>query len=163
MQKIHIVRCFTISAGVLLLATAVAKLISANGTTRILHATDPILSIPFGDVFWIVGGVEFICAATCLLSRRLALQAGLVACLATNFAIYRIGLLWIGYQRPCSCLGNLTDALHISPQKADEAMKIILGYLLLGSYGALILLRKVKRESRFNIEPASAEPAGKLK
>src|ERR1022692_729687 len=34
----------------------------------------------------------------------------------------------------CACLGNLTDALHISPQTAETAMKIILGYLPLGSY-----------------------------
>jgi hypothetical protein len=37
-------------------------------------------------------------------------------------------------------MGNLTDALHISPQVADTAIKIILVYLLLGSYAALFWL-----------------------
>jgi cbb3-type cytochrome oxidase subunit 3 len=37
-------------------------------------------------------------------------------------------------------LGNLTDALHIPPQAADTAMKIILAYLLIGSYATLFWL-----------------------
>jgi hypothetical protein len=40
----------------------------------------------------------------------------------------------------CPCLGNLTDALHITPQTADTAMKIILTYLLIGSYASLFWL-----------------------
>jgi hypothetical protein len=42
-------------------------------------------------------------------------------------------------------MGNLTDALHIPPQTADTAMKIILAYLLLGSYGTLFWLWRQKR------------------
>ena len=45
----------------------------------------------------------------------------------------------------CDVLGNLTDALHISPQTADTAMKIILGYLLVGSYGLLFWLWRQNR------------------
>jgi hypothetical protein len=83
----------------------------------------------------------------CIFSKRTWLPAGLLAWLATSFLIYRIGLVAIGYHRPCHCLGNLTDALHIPPQTADTAMKIILAYLLLGSYATLFWLwtqRKIK-------------------
>jgi len=67
------------------------------------------------------------------------------AALATSFLVYRIGLVLVGYYRPCSCMGSLTEELHISPEIADMAMKIILAYLLIGSYGSLIWLWRKKR------------------
>ncbi|MGH7977270.1 MAG: hypothetical protein ACREC8_11490, partial [Limisphaerales bacterium] len=70
---------------------------------------------------------------------------GFIAWLATNFFIYRLGLIHIGYHKPCSCLGTLTDALHIPAQTADTAMKIILAYLLIGSYTALLWLWRQRR------------------
>ena len=35
-------------------------------------------------------------------------------------------------------MGNLTDALHLEPEVADNLMKVILAYLLLGSYSLLV-------------------------
>jgi hypothetical protein len=67
-----------------------------------------------------------------------------LAWLSTSFLIYRFGLVWAGYHKPCPCLGNLTDALHIPPQTADTAMKIILAYLLIGSYATLFWLWRQK-------------------
>jgi hypothetical protein len=96
----------------MLLLTAVSKLVSAAGSARILQNPDPILSISFRNVFWIVGVIELVIAFVCFLCKRLGLQAGLVAWLATSFLIYRLGLLFVGYYKPCHCLGNLTDALH---------------------------------------------------
>ena len=51
--------------------------------------------------------------------------------------LLRFGLWWMGWHKPCNCLGNLTDALHLSPQTADNIMKVVLAYLLIGSYGLL--------------------------
>ena len=85
----------------------------------------------------IVGVVELVIAVNSFFSRRYILSAGLVAWLATNFVVYRIGLGWIDWEMPCNCLGNLTDALHVSPQLADNIMKGVLAYLLIGSYGLL--------------------------
>ena len=72
---------------------------------------------------------------------------GLVVWLATSFLVYRIGLVWVGYKKPCPCLGNLTDALHIPPQTADTAMKIILAYLLIGSYATLFWLWRQRKKT----------------
>jgi len=138
---------FIFSSGVILIITAIGKLISVSGSVRILQEHDPILAIPFRDVFLIVGGLELVVAAVCLFGKRLGLQAGLIAFLATDFVIYRLGLLLIGYHRPCHCLGNLTDALHISPETANTAMKIILAYLLVGSYAALFWILRQKRKA----------------
>jgi len=42
---------------------------------------------------------------------------------------------------------NLTDALHIPPQTAEMAMKIILAYLLIGSYATLFWLWRQRKKS----------------
>ncbi len=147
-MQYKLMRLFLVSAGVLLSITAIAKLISASGGARILQTPDPILSVPFREVFWVVGGIELVVALVCFFGRQAGLQAGLVAWLGTSFVAYRVGLLWVGYTKPCGCLGTLTGALHISPQAADTAMKIVLGYLLIGSYGVLFRLWKEKRKTR---------------
>jgi len=95
----------------------------------------------------LIGGLECIIALVCFFSRWLELKAGLLAWLATSFLFYRLGLIWVGYHKPCSCLGNLTDALHIAPQTADTAMKIVLAYLLIGSYATLFWLWRQKRKT----------------
>jgi hypothetical protein len=69
----------------------------------------------------------------------------LLAWLATSFLFYRFGLLLTGYHKPCGCLGNITDALHISPKNVDVGMKVILFYLLFGSYASLFWIWKQKR------------------
>jgi hypothetical protein len=71
-------------------------------------------------------------------SKRQTPAPGLVAWMSTNFVVYRLGLWWLNWKSPCSCLGNLTAALHISPQAADNIMKVLLACLLIGSYGLLI-------------------------
>jgi hypothetical protein len=130
---------FIYSASGVLLISGLAKLLSAFGSSRVLHVPDPILQIEFRYVFWIVGTVELLVALFCLFGKRENLKIGLIACLAANFLIYRAGLAIIGWEKPCSCLGNLTDALHLAPGAADLAMKVILAYLLGGSLVLLFL------------------------
>ena len=113
----------------------------------ILQTNDPLTGFQFGELFRIIAGIEITVALVLFFSKRIWLPTGLLAWLTTIFLIYRLGLLWVGYHKPCSCMGNLTDALHIPPQTADTVMKIILAYLLIGSYATLFWLwlqRKVK-------------------
>jgi hypothetical protein len=139
-------RNFIRSVGILLFITAIAKFVSGAGSARVLQTTDPLLSISFQYVFWLVGAVELIVALICLFGKKLGLQAAFVAWLATSFLLYRIGLVWVGYHKSCSCLGNLTDSLHIPPQTADTAMKIILVYLLIGSFVTLFWLWRQRKK-----------------
>lgn len=145
MQR-KLISLFVYSAGTLLLVTAIAKFISASGSASILQNPDPIMAVPFRQVFWAVGVLELAVALVCFFGKRMRLQTGLIAWLASNFIVYRLGLHWIGYSKPCHCLGNLTDALHIPPQTADAAMKIILAYLLIGSYAASFWLWRQKQK-----------------
>lgn len=143
-----------VSAGAILALTGLAKVWSAFGSARLLNTPDPLLGIPFGHLMLAVGVLELLIASVCLFSHAQKLSLALVAWLATNFVIYRLGLWWIGYHKPCSCLGNLTDALHISPQTADTAMKIILAYLLIGSYGGLFWLWRSGRAKQPMSQPS---------
>jgi len=70
------------------------------------------------------------------------LQIALVACLATNFLLYRVGLHIVGWHRPCACMGGLTDLLHIPQDVADVIMKFFLLYLLLGSWISFWILTR---------------------
>ena len=139
-------RRFIISAGVILSITGIAKIWSGLGHARILVVPDQLIGIELGNLLFLVGMAEVVIALACFFSKRQILSIVLVAWLATGFVVYRLGLLWMGWQRPCSCLGNLTDALNISPEKADTAMKIVLAYLLIGSYATLFWLWQQKRK-----------------
>jgi hypothetical protein len=143
------INIFVYSAGVLLAITAIAKFVSSAGDNRVLQNPDPIMAIPFRNFFWFVGTIEFMVALVCFFGKRLELKIGLIAWLATSFLVYRLGSLLVGYRKPCPCMGNLTDALHIPEQTAETAMKIILAYLLIGSYAILFWLWRQNKKNNF--------------
>ena len=125
-------------AGLLLIVTAAAKFIGSTGRAGILQSADPIIQMPFRSVFVLAGLVELLIGLACLFWRRVICVSMMLAWLATVFLIYRLGLVWVDYHKPCSCLGNLTEALGIAPESADIFIKCVLGYMLIGSYASLI-------------------------
>jgi hypothetical protein len=147
-------RWFLYSTAIILLLTATAKFISSVGSAKILLEHDPLTNFQFCYLFRVVGSIEIAVAMVCIFNKRAWLPAGLVAWLATSFVAYRLGLVLVGWHKPCSCLGNLSDALHIPPQTADTAMKIILAYLLLGSYATLFWLWRQRKKSTTASLPA---------
>jgi len=142
---------FLLSSGVILAITGVAKVWSGLGNSKFLAVVDPIVGLKFGQLMLAVGVVEIVIALVCFFSKRQTLALGLVAWMSTNFLVYRLGLWWMDWHRPCSCLGNLTDALHIRPETADNIMKLLLAYMLIGSYGLLIWQRSRRREANTRI------------
>lgn len=121
------------SAGIILLITGLSKIISACGHAKILDINDPIFSITFRSLMLAAGGIELGVAGMCLLTTKFRLSLGLVTWIATVFLIYRFGLWFIHWQRPCPCLGNLTDLLHVSPKAAGLLMAAVAIYLFAGS------------------------------
>ena len=154
------VRLFLFSAGGLLLLTAAAKIGSSFGRAPILDLPDPILAFPFRYVFVIVGCIEIVVAGLCLFGRPAVLRVGSVLALASCFVIYRLGLMCIGYHRPCRCLGTLTDMLKISDETADLSMKVVAAYLWLGSMICFLWIwwqkQRLQRSSGRTDEIASA-------
>ena len=143
---INVITNFVRTAGIVLFITGPAKILSSIGTARILWYHDPLVGIQFRYLMLLVGTIELAIASLCLYTNHLKRNVELIAWIATNFLIYRMGLWAIGWHRPCECLGNLTGMLHIPSETADIAMKIILAYLLIGSYAILFWLWRQQRK-----------------
>ncbi len=129
-------------AGAILAITGIAKIWSGLGDSSFLEISDPVLDIRFRYLIILVGVAEAFVSAICFFSKRQTLALGLVAWMSTSFVVYRLGLWWMDWKKPCSCLGGLTDALHISPQTADSIMKVLLAYLVIGSFWLLYCERR---------------------
>ena len=132
-------------AGVVLGTTGLAKAFSAIGPARALDVGDPLIGIPFRQLLLLVGLVELFIAFFCLFTERRRFGLLAVAWISTNFLVYRLDLWFIGWQHPCHCMGELAGALHLSDQAADNIMKGVLAFLLVGSY---LLLFGQWRQSR---------------
>jgi len=138
-------QCFILSAGAILAITGIAKVWTALAGTKVLAVVDPIVGIQFRHLMIGTGAMELAVALLCLFSKRTGLAGLLVGWLSTTFLVYRLGLWWLDLKAPCSCLGSLTGALHIQPHTADNIMKIVLAYLLIGSYGLIFWHWRQKR------------------
>lgn len=133
-----------LSVGIALAITGLAKLYGAFGNARILEIQDPILGVSYRYLMLIVGLTEIGISCLCIIANAQHISVVLVAWIATNFLLYRIGLWFINWRGACPCLGNLTDALHISSRTADNLTKMLLTYMFVGSYIACWrLYRKV--------------------
>jgi hypothetical protein len=134
-----ILRSFVFLSGCILLFTGSAKIFSTFGTQGILSFTDPIFKMHFRYVMIAAGVIELIVSGICLFSKKMNISLGLIAWLATIFLVYRLGLLYVGWSRPCHCMGNFFDAIHVAPKTADLVTKCMLVYLLVGSWAFLCL------------------------
>ena len=139
-------RIFPTIAGAVLVLTGAAKLASAFGSAKLLSSFDPVFGIQFHYLMLGSGTIELVVGYMCFFTK---MQSAMffVAWLATNLVAYRLSLWQIGWRRPCSCLGNLTDAIHVSPVVADNVMKVMLAYLLIGSYASLFWLWRQHRNA----------------
>jgi hypothetical protein len=151
---------FIFSAGVILLVAGAAKVWTALGDAALLTARDPIIGLRFRELMLSVGIIEILFAIACFYTRQSTVAACLVNSFATSVFIYRLGLKWIGWTKPCGCLGDLTDAIGVSEQTADKVMQMLLVYLLIGSCSVLLLDWKPaageKREPPSNRAPATS-------
>ncbi len=139
-------RFFIFTAGLALAASALGKAFSAIGPARALDAADPVVGIPFRELMLVVGLVELLVAFFCLFTEKRQLSLFAVAWISTGFLAYRCGLWFIGWHHPCACMGGLAGALHLSDHVADNIMKGVLTYLLVGGYCALFCQwREVRR------------------
>jgi hypothetical protein len=149
---------FQKSAGIALLLVGLAKAFSAIGPARALDTADPLIGVSFRQLLLLVGLAELLIAFFCLFTDRRRFSLLAVAWISTNFLVYRLGLWFIGWHRPCGCMGSLSDMLHLSPHAADNIMKGVLAFLLVGSYG--LLLWQWRGERRAGVAAESFAAAG---
>jgi hypothetical protein len=133
------IKLFRVSAGIILAITGMAKVVTVlAGHAKLFDVADPIIGVHFRYLMFGAGALELAVASVCFSNKLQTLTLTLIAWLAISLLIYRVGIWGEGWHRPCSCLGNLTDAIHVSPQIADNIMKGVLAYLFIGSYGILL-------------------------
>lgn len=137
---------FKISAGPIFLIVGLAKLISAFGNAGFLDIMDPVFQISVRSLLLSVGIFEIILSSICIFHKNHLFALSLISWTATGFLAYRLALHYMDWRRPCRCMGNLTDALHISPMLVDLGMKCVLFYLITGSYLALIQTVRLKKQ-----------------
>lgn len=138
---------FVNSAGVILLVTALARFLIAAGDGQILSLPDPVIGIPLRYAMSIVGAVELAVALICIFGNSSWLKAAWVAWLATDWAVFQTGLIFMGCRVQGTCIGSLTDPLHLSRGVVGIAAATCPFYLILGSYGTLAWLRMTKTNS----------------
>lgn len=138
---------FVSSTSAILFFTAAAKLLSSLGAAPILHEQDPIFGMPYEDVFLLSGFIEMTIAYFCFFGKRFDTKIYLICWLATALGLYRLGLILVHYRKPCSCLGSLTDYIHLDSAASDLIMDVIFTYLLVGGYAALFWLWRQKQKA----------------
>jgi hypothetical protein len=134
------VKLFIYSAGAILLAAALLRLIIAAGSTQFLSMPEPLLGIPLRYAVLLVGGLELVVALICLFGKSVKLQLCCLAWLATNFFVYQIGLFSMHVHPQTTGIGSLTDPLNLSRGTMGIAAWFLPLYLLLGSYASVTSL-----------------------
>jgi hypothetical protein len=137
-KKLNAMRWFQFSAIAVLIVTALLKLVSLQTGARFFLLKDPVFPFITNGQMMALSAILELCVAIILIRNlgRLFQFTALMS-LTSIFLLYRLGLAWIAPNEPCKCYGRATDWLHISSETGDTAMKIILAYLLIGSYATL--------------------------
>jgi DNA-directed RNA polymerase subunit RPC12/RpoP len=134
------IKCFIASAGVILLAAALMRFLIASGNAQVLSLPEPVLGISLRYAVLLVGGFELIVALICLFGKRVGLQIGWLAWLATNYVVFWIGLFAMHCQLQGTCLGSLTDPLRLSRGIPGTIIAFVPVYLVIGSYATAFWL-----------------------
>jgi hypothetical protein len=126
---------FITSAAIIYLVVGMAKVISVFNAQNVFALSDPIFGIQFYMLFFLAGTIEVCVGLTCLHANiRPVVKLGILAWISNLIVTYRVGLWFMNWHRPCGCMGSLSAVLHISNKTADLIMKLVLVYILIGSY-----------------------------
>ncbi len=145
-------RYFVLTSASILGIIAIAKIASVFSNAPVMLMPDPLIGLSFRRLLLLAGLVELVIACMCLFTANLKRNTFLIAWMSTSFLMYRMGLWLIDWHRPCHCLGDLTEMLRMSPGLADNLMKGVLLYLLLGSYAGLFWIWKQGQKTTLPVE-----------
>lgn len=153
---------FVVSAGAILALTGLAKVWSGLGNAKFLAVSDPIIGIKFGQLMLLVGVAEIVIALVCFFTKRQTLALSLVSWMSTNFVIYRLGLWWMNWHRPCGCLGSLTDAPIADKKKMKRsgnsvALKMTVILLAVGCFESNLFAQAFTASGAFENTVMSAK------
>lgn len=132
---------FSNSAGVLLLAGALALFVANLSGAGQVQLYDPVFSISMKSLFWIAGAISLAVAMICLFGKALWLKTMFILWLALNGLVYGIGCLWNGNHGSSSAyLTGPAQTFGVTPDTAYWMLEVALLYLLAGSLTSLLWL-----------------------
>jgi hypothetical protein len=141
--------------GALLLAAALERFMVAFGSSQALALLDPLLGIPLRFSVVLVGALELTVAIICLFGKRPGMQLGWVAWLTLDYFLFRVGLIAMECHSQASCVGTLTDPLHLARGSWAAIVTFFPVYLLASGFGGMAWLwfanRMAKTEKCYKI------------
>jgi len=141
------------TCAVILLFTAMGKLLSGFGSSKLLTMRDPLFGISYRHLMWAVGSIEIVVAAAMTAERiRLEKRTMLLVWLVSMFGLYRLALVWLGADAPCSCLGSFGSALGLSRAVEDALVNAAFYALVIGSGLLVISLLRGRHITPVNLE-----------
>ena len=132
------IHTFIHTGGGLLLAHALTQFVTVATDEQILAMPDPLLDIPLRYAVILTGVLELAMALVCLFGKKIELQCGLLAWATTNWTVYRLGILFTGGNIQYTCMGCLTDPLHLFSGPMEVVQQWVPVCLLVGAYAAFV-------------------------
>jgi len=150
--------------GALLLGGA-ASLFLVNWTcpANLVLPHEPVFALSVRNLFWIVGGVALVAALFSLFDDQPVRQMALLAWLATNFVMYVGGVYWGGGHGLTGYLGGFSRTFGISAKFANVLGVLMLGYLLVVSYGSFLWLWWVRKRDKKFLKMPCPSCGGRIK
>ena len=127
---------------IILFATACIKVLSSYGTSQFLSMRDPVLSLSTRHTLILAGVVELLIACYLVVGRKWEIKILSTLWLGLVFVTYRWWLHYIAPNKPCSCLGSLTDWLSVNQAMAERLSLSIIIFMFVATI-LLFALRKL--------------------
>ena len=131
---IPIQRLFVHISVAIVVIAIVAKIYALIVNGKYLNIEDGLFSIFTNrQVVLFAIAVESVAVAAIYSARQLTTKLIIVAVLGGSFSAYHLGLMFVGSNASCSCLGNLLDWLHFTAHVSASITKAIAFFMTAGS------------------------------
>lgn len=137
---------FTFLAGALLAFNGTAMLLGCLDSIQLLNMSNPVFRFPTRHLMLFFGAAQLSGAAICLSTNKTTLSLGLAAWLATNFLVYRIDVLSMGWGHSC---GFIIAPLGLSLVSTDILLSLSSFFLVVSSFTGLWIELRANRVSEF--------------
>lgn len=151
---------FVTMATLVLLLTALAKVLTLTGSAKQLATPDPVFGVFSVRQLLALGAVLEIAVASIGFSRvPMRLKCGALAWVSSLFLFYRFGRWWLGVHEPCGCLGGIWQWLSLSRSTIDFADSALFVFLVFVWTGSCVCALNQPAPARFQLgKPCSFVP-----
>jgi hypothetical protein len=129
-----------------LLITALAKILALTGDMRSLETADPVIQVfSVRQLMAIGAGLEIIVAGIGFSRLPVRIKCWALAWLSSLFLLYRFARWYLGVSEPCKCLGDVWQWLPVSRAALDAGLLAFLVVVWVGSCMGVLTRRTFLR------------------